>query len=69
MNGHVTRRLVIQHTLARIRSHASAAVSGDGKDEEDFTRDAFEDMEVVAGDVVDDGVEDEEKGGLCTVNY
>jgi hypothetical protein len=60
MNRHVTRRLVIQHTLACIRSHASAAVAGDGEDEE-FTRDAFEDMEVVAKDVVDDGAEDEEE--------
>jgi hypothetical protein len=35
-------------------------VAGDGEDEE-FTRDAFEDMEVVAEDVVDDGAEDEEE--------
>jgi hypothetical protein len=36
-------------------------VAGDGEDEKEFTRDAFEDMEVVAGDVVDDGAEDEEE--------
>jgi hypothetical protein len=61
MNGHVTRHLVIQHTLACIRLHASTAVARDGEDEEVFTIDTFEDMEVVAGDVVDDGAEDEEE--------
>jgi hypothetical protein len=61
MNRHVTGRLIIQHTLACIRLHASAAVVGDGEDEEDFTRDAFEDMEVMPGDVIDDGRDDEEE--------
>ena len=37
------------------------AVARDDEDEEDFTTYSFEDKEVVAGDVVDDGVEDEEK--------
>ena len=37
MNMHVTRLLVVLHTLARIRSHASVAVAGDGKDEEELT--------------------------------
>ena len=37
MNRHVTRHLVVWHTLARIRSHASVAVAGDGEDEEELT--------------------------------
>jgi len=60
MNGHVTRRLVVRHTLARIRSHAFVAVAEDGEDEEESTWDALEDKEVVGGDVVDDGEKDEE---------
>ena len=60
MNGHVTRCLVVRHTLARIRSHASVAVAEDGEDEEELTRNAFEDKKVVGGDVVDDGEKDEE---------
>jgi hypothetical protein len=32
--------LVVRDTLARIRSHASVAVAGDGEDEEKLTRDA-----------------------------
>ena len=37
------------------------AVAEDGEDEEELTRDAFKDKEVVAKDVVDDGAEDEEE--------
>ena len=40
MNGHVTRRLVVRHTLARKKSHAPVAVA---EDEEELIRDAFED--------------------------
>ena len=40
MNMHVTICLIFQHILARIRSHASVAVAGDGEDEEELTRDA-----------------------------
>jgi len=58
---HITRRLIVWHTLARIRSHASVAVTGDGEDDEELTWDTFEDKEVVGGDVVDDGAEDEEE--------
>jgi hypothetical protein len=36
-------------------------VVGDGEDEEDFTRDAFEDLEVLAGDVIDNGADNEEE--------
>ena len=61
MNEHVTRRLVVRHTLTHIRSHASMAVAVDGEDEEELTRDAFKDKEVVARDIVDNGAEDEEE--------
>ena len=60
MNRHVTRCPIVRRTLARIRSHASMAVAVDGEDEE-LTRDAFKDKEVVARDIVDNGAEDEEE--------